>query len=81
MSGLKRVKRHFVKLFQLDISNQNRISLFDVKGAYDAAYEEKAKARAALKKFNAKLKQAQKLDSLYRAQLEIDFANLYKRAV
>ncbi len=81
MRTFRQAKRQFIKLFQLDISNQNRISLFDVKSLYDEAYEEKAKARAALKKFNAKLKQAQKLDSLYRAQLEIDFANLYKRAV
>ena len=54
-------------------TNQNAISFIDVKCLYDAAYEERAKARALLKTFRTKLKQAQRLEELYRAQLGIGF--------
>lgn len=49
--------------------NSGEISLFDVKELYDAAYAEKAKARVNLKKFQALIEQAEKLDTAYRAQL------------
>lgn len=49
--------------------NQAEISLFDVKELYDAAYEEKAKARVNLKKFRKLMGKATLLDLAYRAQL------------
>lgn len=81
MSKLKQAKSHIVKLFQLDISNENRINIFDVKALYDAAYEEKAQIRASIQKFNDILQQAQRLDTLYRAQIEADMASMYRKAV
>jgi len=51
--------------------NDNAISFFDVKALYDLAYEEKAKGRVHLKKFNALLKQAAKLEAIYRYQIEM----------
>lgn len=82
MDKFKQAKSQFIKLFQNDISNENRINFFDVKAFYDAAYEEKEVARAALQKFQEYLKQAQKLEALYRAQIEADMAVLYtKKAV
>ncbi len=49
--------------------NSQEISLFDVKELYDAAYDEKAKARVNLTKFKLLIKQAEKLDAAYRFQL------------
>lgn len=63
-----------------DIDNQNQISVFDVKALYDAAYEEKDKARTNLKAFKAQLKTAEKLDKAYRAQIKAQQARLYGRA-
>ena len=60
--------------------NQNRISLFEVKALYDAAYEEKARARACLKTFRSKLEKAEILDAAYRAQLAADHVRLYGKA-
>lgn len=62
-------------------ANQNQISLFDVKALYDAAYDEKAKARACLKTFKSLLEQAEKLDLAYRAQIAAEKAYLYGKAV
>ena len=81
MRKLEKAKSHFIKLFQSDISNQNRINLLDVKALYDAAYAEKDTARACLKKFQQRLAQAEMLDGLYRAQIEADLAGLYRKAV
>lgn len=55
---------------KLKNDNNNEVSLFDVKELYDAAYDEKAKARVNLKKFKALLGKAEKLDSIYRTQLD-----------
>lgn len=60
--------------------NQNSISLFDVKELYDAAYNEKAKARACLKTFKTLLEQAEALDLTYRAQLQAEQVRLYGKA-
>jgi hypothetical protein len=49
--------------------NQGEISLFDVKELYDAAYEEKAKARVNLKRFKALINKAEQMDAAYRTQL------------
>ena len=49
--------------------NGQQISLFDVKELYDAAYEEKAKARVNLKRFKKLMEKATQLDVAYRAQL------------
>lgn len=49
--------------------NAQEISLFDVKELYDAAYEEKAKARVNLRKFKKLMEQATQLDLAYRTQL------------
>lgn len=61
-------------------ANQNRISLFEVKALYDAAYEEKARARACLKTFRSLLDKAEALDSAYRAQIAADQIRLYGKA-
>ena len=50
-------------------ANENEISFFDVKALYDAAYDEKAKARANIRRFRALLAQAEHLETAYRAQL------------
>ena len=81
MRTLRKAKSQFVKLFQYDASNQNRVNLLDVKALYDAAYAEKDAARAALKNFQHRLEQAQTLDALYRAQIKADVACLYRKAV
>lgn len=57
--------------------NLDEISLFDVKELYDAAYEEKAKARVNLKRFKALMAKAAQLDEAYRAQLSVDQAEKY----
>lgn len=77
MNSIKCVGQRFIALFSGDEANQNEISLFDVKSLYDAAYEEKAYARASLKRFKAKLKQAEALDAAYRAQLQTQQAQMY----
>lgn len=61
-------------------ANQNGISFIDVKRLYDAAYEEKARARACLRTFHALLKKAEKLDAAYRVQLAADHARLNGKA-
>lgn len=60
--------------------NMAEISLFDVKELYDAAYEEKAKARVNLKRFKALMIKATQLDEAYRAQLGLAQAQRYGRA-
>lgn len=50
-------------------ANENEISFFDVKELYDAAYAEKASARASLSRFKALMAQAEALEAGYRAQL------------
>jgi hypothetical protein len=62
-------------------ANQNRISLFDVKSLYDAAYAEKAMARACLKSFRARLKAAERLDAAYRRQLVQERLRAYQQGV
>ncbi len=80
MNSIKCVGQRFVAWFAGAQANQNEISLFDVKALYDAAYDEKAKARACLKTFKALLEQAEALDLAYRAQLAADNARLYGKA-
>ena len=60
--------------------NQREISLFDVKELYDAAYDEKAKARVNLKKFKALIEKAEQMDLAYRAQLGLIVATRYEKA-
>lgn len=60
--------------------NEQEISLFDVKELYDAAYEEKAKARVSLKKFKILIQKAEKMDLAYRAQLGLMVAARYEEA-
>ena len=60
--------------------NYQEISFFDVKELYDAAYDEKAKARVNLKKFKALIQKAEKLDAIYRAQLEMAQISKNRRA-
>lgn len=59
--------------------NSGEISLFDVKELYDAAYEEKAKARVNLKRFKGLMNKAMKLDETYRAQLGLAQTTKYGR--
>ncbi|MCB1468035.1 MAG: hypothetical protein KDK08_13045 [Rhizobiaceae bacterium] len=61
--------KRFLSLVSGEEANQNGISLFEVKSLYDAAYAEKAQARARLKDFRARLKAAECLDAAYRRQL------------
>lgn len=61
-------------------ANENRISLMEVKALYDAAFEEKAHARACLKTFRSLLEKAETLDAAYRAQLSADHVRLYGKA-
>jgi len=72
MKALKCVGLRFMALISGDEANQNRISLFDVKALYDAAYEEKARARACLRTFRSLLEKAEALDAAYRAQMQAD---------
>ena len=60
--------------------NGQEISLFDVKELYDAAYDEKAKARVNLKKFKTLIEKAEMLDLAYRAQLHLMSATRYEKA-
>lgn len=77
MSSIKCVGQRFIALFYGAEANQNEISIFDVKALYDAAYDEKAKARACLKTFKTLLEQAETLDLAYRAQLTAQQVRLY----
>ncbi len=50
-------------------ANENEISYFDVKVLYDAAFEEKDRARASVATFKRLMAQAEALEAAYRAQL------------
>lgn len=80
MNSIKCVGRRFASWLTGTQANQNKISFFDVKALYDAAYEEKAKSRACLKTFKSLLAQAEILDLAYREQLKADQIRLYGRA-
>jgi hypothetical protein len=71
MWTIKDVGKCFYALVSGREANENGPSFFDVKAAYDAAYEEKAKARTCLRTFKALLKKAEGLDSAYRARLPV----------
>lgn len=60
--------------------NGHEISLFDVKELYDAAYDEKAKARVNLKRFKKLMEKATQLDTAYRAQLATAQPFQYRKA-
>ena len=60
--------------------NRAEISLFDVKELYDAAYEEKAKARVNLREFKKLMAKATQMDLAYRAQLQAAQAFEYGKA-
>ena len=51
------------------MSNNNEISIFDVKQLYDAAFEEQAKLVCNFERFTTLMAKALKLDEQYRAQL------------
>ena len=65
LNALKRRLRKLVKQAQANDS----ISFFDVKTLYNEAYEQKAQARNALRRFKKIEAQARAMDSAYRAQL------------
>lgn len=67
MWGLREIGKRAIKV--LNAKNNDEVSFVDVKSLYDAAYEEKAKAKVNLKKFKTLLAKAEKLDEIYRAQL------------
>ena len=54
--------------------------MFDVKALYDAAYDEKARARSCLKSFRTLLKKAEMLDAAYRDQIAADQIRFYGKA-
>lgn len=70
------------KLLKKLAKNDNRgdISLLDVKELYDAAYEEKAKARVNLKRFKSLMNKAVQLDEAYRVQLKLSQRLKYEGA-
>jgi hypothetical protein len=84
MSKIKRVGRRVLALFSEEeageIMNENRISFIDVKALYDAAFEEKDRARACLKTFRALMGEAERLEAVYRAQIKADQMRFYGRA-
>ena len=80
MWGLKKIGQRAIKVLAPKNDNMQEISLFDVKELYDAAYEEKTKARVSLKRFKALMAKATKLDAAYRAQLTANQAIKYGRA-
>ena len=59
------------------VGNQNEIQFLDVKDLYDRAYEEREKARVALKESRQLFEQAIKMDEAYRRQLN---TKAYKQA-
>lgn len=56
------------------------ISFMDVKALYDAAYDEKAKARVNMVRFKVLIDQAVQMDDAYRAQLLVTKPFQYKDA-
>ena len=81
MKAIMCVGLRFLTLVSGQEANQNGISFIDVKLLYDAAYEEKARARACLRTFKALLEKAEELDAAYRAQLAANHLRLYGKAV
>lgn len=69
MKSIKNLSGLVMAMLTPGQANQNEISFFDVKALYDAAYEEKGKARANIRTFRALMAQAEALDAAYRAQL------------
>ncbi len=59
---------------------RKEIGFINVKQLYDAAFDEKAKARSNIKRFRRLYKKAEKLDLAYRAQLARKPALSYGRA-
>ena len=51
-------------------ANNDEISLLAVKALYDAAFEERAAALKAIKRYKAQMRAAQTLDRSWRRQLE-----------
>ena len=62
------------------MSNNNQISIFDVKELYDAAYEEQHRLICNFERFTTLMAKALKLDEQYRAQLADTPAFAYVRA-
>ncbi len=60
--------------------NHGDISFVDVKELYDAAYDEKAKARVNLKRFKSLMSRAVQLDKAYRVQLGLIQSKRYEVA-
>lgn len=80
MNTLKQVGLRFADWLTWSQANQNVISIFDVKELYDAAYAEKAKARTCIRTFRALLEKAEKMDAIYRAQMQADQAARFGKA-
>lgn len=80
MNTIKSVGQRFAAWFTGEPMNQNRISFFDVKALYDAAFEEKDKAQACLEAYKSLMAQAEALDGTYRAQIAADHAARYGKA-
>lgn len=80
MNALKQVGLRFADWLSWSQANQNAISIFDVKELYDAAYAEKAKARICLKTFRTLLEKAERLDAIYRAQMQAEQAARFGKA-
>ncbi len=78
MTYIETVRNNFIILNHIDNANQNRLSYMDVKSVYDAAYEQKAKARASLQGYQSLMRQAERLEAAYRAQIEADAAARYQ---
>ena len=69
MSGFTILRASLAGFLSGEQLQAGRISVFDVKGLYDAAYAEKANTRASVRTFRNLLAAAQRLDSASRRQI------------
>ena len=71
MTAMGAVCRGFAGLFTRK-PDSNVITFFEVKELYNAAYEEKAAARNALRRYKRIEARAKAMDEAYRAQLGLE---------
>lgn len=74
MVSIRAVGRRISQFFKKakPSSGNNVITFFEVKDLYNRAYEEKAQARNALRRYHRMVREAEALDEAYRTQLGLD---------
>lgn len=65
------IKHWIGRVFKIRAASAGAITFFEVKELYNLAYEQKAQARNALRRYRRIEARAHKLDEAYRAQLEL----------